>query len=140
MALDLPASLGCFVLVQLHLDLGLGRNGLAWGGTACPLDQSGMCLAAQPGRRDRNSESISPVAVVFLESPPLFLVGVFMATPGLFHELKLLGRSDGGFRGQEDQYALGRSVVQVHPDELNLFQLAQDLAAKGLNGAIVIRL
>ena len=63
-----------------------------------------------------------------------------MATPGLFHELKLLGRSDSGFRGQEDQYALGRSVVQVHPGELNLFQLAQNLAAKGLNGAIVIRL
>ena len=39
-----------------------------------------MCLAAQAGRMDRNNRSTSPVAVVFLKSPPLFPVGVFMAS------------------------------------------------------------
>ena len=52
------------------------------GGTACTLDQSGMCLAAQPGKMDRNNRSASPVVVVFLKNPPLFLVGVVMATLG----------------------------------------------------------
>ena len=33
------------------------------GGTACTLDQLGMCLAAQAGRMDRSSRSASPVAV-----------------------------------------------------------------------------
>ena len=50
-----------------------------WRGTACTLDQSGMCLAAQDVRMGRKKRSTSPVAVVFLESPP---VKVFMATLG----------------------------------------------------------
>ena len=58
-----------------------------------------MCLTAQDGRVDRENRSTSPVDVAFLESLPLFLGGVFMATPGLFHELKLLRRSDGGIGG-----------------------------------------
>ena len=62
------------------------------------------------------------MAVVFLKNPPLFLVGVFMATPGLFHELKLLRRSDGGSRGMQDQDARSRGVVQARPGDLDFFQ------------------
>ena len=46
-------------------------------------------------------------------------VGVFMATPGLFHELKLLRRSDGGSRGMQDQDARSRGVVQARPGDLD---------------------
>ena len=51
-----------------------------FGDTVCTLDQSGMCLAAQDGRMDRNNRSTSPLSVVFLKKPPLFLVGVFMVS------------------------------------------------------------
>ena len=33
------------------------------GDSACTLDQSGMCFAAQDGRRDRSNRSASAVAV-----------------------------------------------------------------------------
>ena len=41
-----------------------------FGDTVCTLDQSGMCLAAQPGKMDRNNRSATTLAVVFLKSPP----------------------------------------------------------------------
>ena len=77
------------------------------------------------------------MGVVFLKNPPLFLVGVFMATPGLFHELKLLRWSDGGSRGVQDQKAQSRRVVQVRPGQLDLLQLAQDTAAEEFDGLLV---
>ena len=77
------------------------------------------------------------MGVVFLKNPPLFLVGVFMATPGLFHELKLLRWSDGGSRGMQDQDARSRGVVQARPGQLDLLQLAQDTAAEEFDGLLV---
>ena len=60
-----------------------------------------------------------------------------MATPGLFHELKLLRRSDGGIGGQEDQDARSRGVVQARPGELNLDQFPQDFNAEVLDSPLV---
>ena len=60
-----------------------------------------------------------------------------MATPGLFHELKLLRRSNGGSRGMQDQDARRRRVVQVLPGQLDFLQLAENLVTEGLNGVVV---
>ena len=46
-----------------------------------------------------------------------------MATPGLFRERKLPPRQDRGSRGQEDQDARRRGVVQFRPGQLDLLQL-----------------
>ena len=40
-------------------------------------------------------------------------------------------------RGQEDQDAFDRRVVQLRPGQLDLFQLAEALCAKGVNSAFV---
>ena len=60
-----------------------------------------------------------------------------MATPGLFHELKLLRRSDGGSRGMQDQHARSRGVVQARPGQLDFLQLPQDAAAEEFDGLLV---
>ncbi len=60
-----------------------------------------------------------------------------MATPGLFHELKLLRRSDGGSRGMQDQDARSRGVVQARPGDLDFLQLPQDAAAEEFDGLLV---
>ena len=62
-ALDLPASLGNFVLVQLHLGLCFRGHGLH------PLDQSLLitCADATVGRQAaKTSRGTSPAAMVFL--------------------------------------------------------------------------
>ena len=52
----------------------------------------------------------------------------------------MLTWKNGGLRGQEDQHALTRSVVQLRPGHFDLFQLAEDLAAEVFNGVFIMRL
>ena len=53
---------------------------LVLGFTACTVDQSGMCLAVQPGTLAKSNRGTSPAAVVFLSPPPFFLVRCLMAS------------------------------------------------------------
>ena len=43
-------------------------------------------------------------------------------------------------RGQEDQDARSRAVVQARPSEFDLFQLAQDIAPEVLDGFFIVGL
>ena len=70
------------------------------GGTACTLDQSGVCLAAQDGRRDKDNRSARALAVVFVKSP---LVGASRSF--------LLG-GGGPFRLRGGRRRIRRALVQ----------------------------
>ena len=48
--------------------------------TACTLDQSGMCLATQPGKATSSSKGTSPAAVAFLNLSVWFRVRFLMAS------------------------------------------------------------
>ena len=57
---------------------------------------------------------------------------------GLLHETLWAGRGcNRGLRGRQDQYAFGGRVVQARPGQLDLLQLAENLCAKGVTGALV---
>ena len=86
------------------------------GGTACTLDQLGMCLAAQDGRRADNSNNKSSlhqrtVAVVFLKSP------LVRGLQGRFSKLAEEGRDPllRVFRGVEESGALSSNTISTAP-------------------------